>query len=526
MVLSFALVAGGLGWILITVIVKGLPALNLAMLTQTPKGGYYLGKAGGILNAIVGSLYLAGGATLLALLLSLPLALYLEVYAPRSRWSDLVRLALDVLWGIPSIVYGAFAFIVMLALGMRASLLGGIFVLTLLEMPIMTRAMDEVIRLMPQDLEAGLAGVGRHPAGDRPEGGHAPDAARHRHRRPAGFRPRHWRRRLGAVHRRLHRPHPHLAFSASRLAAPGGLLPVIYALPRSPAARLCGGSCANRHHLDRQPQLALAIRPLEPPHDPLTMNGGLMNAHVQIQNLNVYYARDQALKNITLEIPRGQITVIMGPSGCGKTTLLKSINRFLELNDETRLEGRVLIDGQNIYAPNVDVMEIRKKAGLLAQRPYPLPMSIYDNVAYGMRIHQMKKKGSQLNHAVQHYLEIAGLWEEVKERLHAPATGLSIGQQQRLCLARGLAVEPEMLLGDEPTSALDPISAQNIEMRLLDLKHRYTIVLVTHILRQARRLADYVIFMYMGEVVEYGPARQVFDNPRQERTRAYLEGQF
>jgi phosphate transport system ATP-binding protein len=250
-----------------------------------------------------------------------------------------------------------------------------------------------------------------------------------------------------------------------------------------------------------------------------------MNAHVHIQNLNVYYARNQALKNVSLEIPRGQITVIMGPSGCGKTTLLKSINRFLELNDETRLEGRVLIDGQDIYAPNVDVMEIRKKAGLLAQRPYPLPMSIYDNVAYGMRIHQMQK-GSQLNHAVQHYLEIAGLWEEVRERLHAPATGLSIGQQQRLCLARGLAVEPEMLLGDEPTSALDPISAQNIEMRLLDLKDHYTIVLVTHILRQARRLADYIIFMYMGEVIEYGPAHQVFENPCQERTRAYLEGQF
>jgi phosphate transport system permease protein len=160
MMLSFATVAGGLGWILITVIVKGLPALNLAMLTQVPQGGYYLGKAGGILNAIVGSLYLAGGATLLAFLLSLPLALYLEVYAPRSRWADLVRLALDVLWGVPSIVYGAFAFIVMLALGMRASLLGGIFVLTLLEMPIMTRAMDEVIRLMPQELEQASLALG------------------------------------------------------------------------------------------------------------------------------------------------------------------------------------------------------------------------------------------------------------------------------------------------------------------------------------------------------------------------------
>ena len=160
MILSFAVVAGGLGWILIIVIIKGLPALNLAMLTQAPKGGYYLGKAGGILNAIVGSLYLAGGATLLALLLSLPLALYLEIYAPRSRWADLVRLALDVLWGVPSIVYGAFAFIIMLALGMRASLLGGIFVLTLLEMPIMTRAMDEVIRLMPLELEQASLALG------------------------------------------------------------------------------------------------------------------------------------------------------------------------------------------------------------------------------------------------------------------------------------------------------------------------------------------------------------------------------
>ena len=152
-------------------------------------------------------------------------------------------------------------------------------------------------------------------------------------------------------------------------------------------------------------------------------------------------------------------------------------------------------------------------------------MSIFENVAYGMRIHGMKRGGS-LNAAVQHYLEVAGLWDEVKDRLHAPATGLSIGQQQRLCLARGLAVEPEILLGDEPTSALDPISAQHIEGRLQDLKEKYTTVLVTHILRQAKRLADYVVFMYLGEVVEAGPAREVFDSPREARTRAYLEGQF
>ena len=167
----------------------------------------------------------------------------------------------------------------------------------------------------------------------------------------------------------------------------------------------------------------------------------------------------------------------------------------------------------------------QKSARKLAQRPYPLPMSIYENVAYGMRIHGMKK-GHDLQGAVQHYLEVAGLWDEVRERLHAPATGLSIGQQQRLCLARGLAVEPEIILGDEPTSALDPISSQNIEARLLDLKHEYTTVIVTHTLRQAKRLADYVVFMYLGEVVESGPAEEVFDSPKEMRTRAYLEGQF
>ncbi len=238
-----------------------------------------------------------------------------------------------------------------------------------------------------------------------------------------------------------------------------------------------------------------------------------MDSHIQVKNLNAYYGGAQALKDINIEIPRKQITVIMGPSGCGKTTLLKTFNRFLELTDGTRIEGEVLVDGQNIYERGVDVTEVRKRVGLLAQRPFPLPMSIYENVAYGMHIHRMKKERKEYRAAVRHYLEVAGLYEEVKHRLMSPATSLSIGQQQRLCLARGLAVEPEIILGDEPTSALDPISSQNIEARLLDLKQDYTTVIVTHTLRQAKRLADYVIYMYMGEVIEsvlqrrYSPTR-------------------
>jgi phosphate transport system ATP-binding protein len=246
---------------------------------------------------------------------------------------------------------------------------------------------------------------------------------------------------------------------------------------------------------------------------------------VQIRDLNVYYGGSQALKDINLDIPKRQITAIIGPSGCGKTTLLKSMNRFLELTDGTRITGQVLIDGEDIYQPGIDVTEIRKRTGLLAQRPFPLPMSIYDNVAYGLRIHALKK-GRQLDTAVEHYLKEAGLWDEVRDRLRDPAASLSIGQQQRLCLARGLAIEPEIMLGDEATSALDPISARHIEERLIDLKQHYTIVLVSHILRQARRLADYVVFMYLGELVEHGPAHEFFDHPRQPRTRAYLEGQI
>jgi len=251
-----------------------------------------------------------------------------------------------------------------------------------------------------------------------------------------------------------------------------------------------------------------------------------MDAHLSVQHLNVWYGNQAALAQISVDIPRHGITVIMGPSGCGKTTLLKSFNRFLELNATTRIDGVVAVNGHNIYDPAVDVTAVRKRIGLLAQRPTPLPMSIFDNVAYGIRIHQPQLSKADVATNVQHYLEVAGLWHEVAQRLDAPATALSIGQQQRLCLARGLAVEPEIILGDEPTSALDPLSSQHIEHKLLELKTRYTTVIVTHTLRQAKRIADYVIFMYLGEIVEAGPAAELFNHPQQERTRQYLAGVF
>ncbi len=250
--------------------------------------------------------------------------------------------------------------------------------------------------------------------------------------------------------------------------------------------------------------------------------------HLRLRDLNVWYGKVQALKSITADIPYRGITAIIGPSGCGKTTLLRSINRLIEETDGIRVTGQVWLDKTDIYARGVDVTEIRTRIGLLAPKPFPLPMSIYENVAYGRRIHGLdvldKGNGRNLDRMVERYLRIAGLWEEVRDRLHTPASELSTGQQQRLCLARALAVEPETLLCDEPTSALDPISAQRIEEQLVSIKQETTIVLVTHSLRQAHRLADHIIFLWMGELVESGPSRQFFNQPGDERTQAYLMG--
>jgi len=251
----------------------------------------------------------------------------------------------------------------------------------------------------------------------------------------------------------------------------------------------------------------------------------MSETHIQIDNVNAYYSGHPALKNISVQIPKKQITAIIGPSGCGKSTLLKCMNRLIDLTDDVTYSGKILIDNENIFDRKTDIVNIRKKMGLLAQKPTPLPMSIYENIAYGPKIHGLKKK-TDLDAIVEKYLKLVGLWDEVKDRLNSPASQLSIGQQQRLCLARGLAVEPEIILCDEPTSALDPVSSQHIEQQLLELKNEYTIVIVTHNIHQAIRLADYVIHLYLGEMVEHGHANEVFENPKDERTRAYINGTF
>ncbi len=251
----------------------------------------------------------------------------------------------------------------------------------------------------------------------------------------------------------------------------------------------------------------------------------IVSPHLTVNNLNVYIQKKHILKNVNLSIPDKSITCIIGPSGCGKTTLLRSFNRLHDDSPDVKLSGSVFIDDEDIYGRNVEVTHIRKKMGLLAQRPTVLPMSIYDNVAYGPKLYGTRRR-RKIYEIVKHQLEAVGLWNEVKDRLKTPAVRLSIGQQQRLCLARGLAVEPEIILGDEATSALDPISTTIIEELFLQLKKKYSIVLVTHTLRQAKRIADYVAFMYLGELIEFGPAEEFFNNPKQKLTREYLDGSF
>ena len=263
--------------------------------------------------------------------------------------------------------------------------------------------------------------------------------------------------------------------------------------------------------------------------EPALMDVGAQEAmrhsSLRVEKLNVHINENHVLKNVDLVIPKNKITCIIGPSGCGKTTLLKTFNRLLDTSDGVKVSGSVMVDGEDIWDRKVEETHIRRKMGLLSQRPCVLPMSIYDNVAYGCRINGVKNK-KKLDVIVERYLTAAGLWDEVKERLNNSATRLSIGQQQRLCLARGLAVEPQFILADEATSALDPVSSKTIEELFLNLKEKYSIVLVTHTLRQALRIADYVVFMYMGEIVEEGTAEEVFKHPKQELTKNYLAGTF
>jgi phosphate transport system ATP-binding protein len=252
---------------------------------------------------------------------------------------------------------------------------------------------------------------------------------------------------------------------------------------------------------------------------------GKSSSIISTENLNLWYAEKQALVDITMKVERNMVTALIGPSGCGKSTLIRTFNRMNDLIDDCRVEGRLFIDDEDIYRPGADVVAIRKKIGMVFQKPNPFPKTVYENVAYGPRIHGIREKRG-LDGIVEKSLRDAALWNEVKDRLHEPATGLSGGQQQRLCIARCLAVEPEIILMDEPCSALDPIATAKIENLIDLLKRDYTVVIVTHNMQQAARVSDFTGFMYLGKLIEFGATTQIFEKPREELTANYVTGRF
>lgn len=246
---------------------------------------------------------------------------------------------------------------------------------------------------------------------------------------------------------------------------------------------------------------------------------------ISVKDLDLYYGDFKALKNINIEINPNEITAFIGPSGCGKSTLLRCLNRMDDLVEGCKIEGNVLLDGTDIYGKNIDVNLLRKKVGMVFQKPNPFPMSIYDNIAYGPRTHGIKNK-AQLDEIVETSLKNSAIWDECKDRLKSSALGMSGGQQQRLCIARALACQPEVILMDEPTSALDPISTSKIEELVLELKKKYTVVIVTHNMQQAVRISDKTAFFLLGDLVEYGQTDQIFSVPKDKRTENYITGRF
>ena len=273
------------------------------------------------------------------------------------------------------------------------------------------------------------------------------------------------------------------------------------------------------------PTAAVSVPQLESKVIPLTKTEALASAKIKVQSLNFYYGQHQALFDNHLEIARNQVTAIIGPSGCGKSTHIRVYNRIYELYRDQRATGEIWLDDQDILAPGIDLLELRRRVGMIFQKPTPFPMSIFDNIAFGLKLHY-KLSQSEIADRVEWALQRAALWEEVKDMLHKPGLALSGGQQQRLCIARAIVVEPEVLLMDEPCSAIDPIATGKIEELIHELKGSYTIVIVTHNMQQAARVSDYTAFFYQGRIIEFDTTKKIFTNPSHKQTESYITGRF
>ncbi len=497
---------------------KGFASLNWAFFTAMPAP---VGeKGGGMANAIVGTLEVVGIACLIGVPIGVGAGLYLAANRA-SQFTNWVRFSADVLMGIPSIVVGIFAYAVIVRPFGGFSTLAGSVALAAIMIPLVTRTTEEMVLLVPARIARGFPGAGRAAlAHDAVCGGAHGVVGNHDRRNPGGCA-RLGRDGAAAVHGVRQPVLVDVAVSSDQHADGPGLHLCHFAVCRLAAAGVGGRAGADGDNSRTRTGRAMGDG-----------RGGesakvVMADKLVVKNLNAYFNKNRALKDVSLSFEENHIAAIIGPSGCGKSTLVRCLNRMHEVVPGATATGEVTLDGNNIYGDGVDPVQVRRRIGMVFQKPTPFPtMSIEDNVAAGLTLNGVQVSRAERDAIVERSLRQAALWEEVKDRLRRPGGSLSGGQQQRLCVARALAVQPEVLLMDEPCSALDPISTARIEELLLELKSAYTIVIVTHNMQQAARCSDKTAFMYTGDLIEYGETKQIFTNPTKRETEDYITGRF
>ena len=514
-------------WILFETVRLGLGGLSLAVFTEmTPPPQ---AETGGLANAIFGSLYMVSLATLLGTPIGILAGIYLAEYSRTGWLGQVTRFVNDILLSAPSIVIGLFIYAVVVARMKSFSGLAGVLALALIVIPVVIRTTEDMLRLIPNALREAAYALGT----PKWKVINLVTLKAARAGVITGI--------LLAVARISGETAPLLftalsnQFWTASLGEPMASLPVtIFKFAMSPLRELAeaglGGRlhhhdrCADRQHPGtRRVQEQALIR--EARMDAKVELPTTERTKIAVRNLNFYYGSFHALKNINIDIPERKVTAFIGPSGCGKSTLLRTFNRMFELYPEQRAEGEINLDGHNILASKDDVSLIRAKVGMVFQKPTPFPMSIYDNIAFGVRLFETLPR-AEMDERVEWALKKAALWGEVKDKLGQSGSGLSGGQQQRLCIARGIAIKPEVLLLDEPCSALDPISTGKVEELIHELKADYTVAIVTHNMQQAARVSDYTAYMYLGDLVEFGPTAELFMKPKKKDTEDYITGRF
>ena len=533
--MSIAATLFGLTWLVVILGVlmwKGFSGLSLDVFTQmTPPPG----AAGGLLNPIVGSLVL----TFIAVAIGTPLGIlagtYMAEYGRYDRLTTVVRFINDILLSAPSIVVGLFVYEILVARMGHFSGWAGAVALAVIVVPVVVRTTEDMLTLVPDTLREAAASIG---------------LPRSLMIRKVAYRAAQAGMVTGvllAVARISGETAPLLftalnnQFWSSRSQRPGrqsasGHLPVCAEpLQRVAGSGLdrcshhhAGGACAEHRRADPRGtgKIVMSVAAITVPtvtHTPAS--AGDLTEKISIRDLDFFYGDNRALKNINVPLYQGKVTAFIGPSGCGKSTLLRILNRMYDLYPNQRAAGHVRLDNDNILSPSQDLNLLRAKVGMVFQKPTPFPMTIYENIAFGIRLYERLPK-SELDDRVRSALERAALWGEVKDKLGANGLSLSGGQQQRLCIARTVAVQPEVILFDEPCSALDPISTAKIEELMDELKDDYTIAIVTHNMQQAARVSDFTAFMYLGELVEFGETTRIFTTPKDRRTQDYITGRF